>query len=152
MWWYFPIYTSWYDYNIYQMVYIEKKIPKFFFIVLKFSPGKDDQKCIYICICSPIFQYKKINIYLFTISRYWKISSHVIISNITKSIYHRRVNWYWKISLLVLYNGSITSYNLMDYGYYIKIKSTISSKIFRWPWLENHIEVHFTQYCVQCNL
>ena len=63
--------------------------------------------------CSPIFQYRKINIYLFTISRYWKISSHVIISNITKSIYHRRVNWYWKILLLVLYNWSITSYNLM---------------------------------------
>ena len=53
------------------------------------------------------------NIYFFTISRYWKISSHVIISNIIKSIYHRRVNWYWKILLLVLYNWSITSYNLM---------------------------------------
>ena len=46
------IYTRWYI--------LKKKIPKFFFIVLKFSPGKDDQKCIYICICSPIFKYKKI--------------------------------------------------------------------------------------------
>ena len=78
------IYTRWYI--------LKKKFQNFFFIVLKFSPGKDDQKCIYICICSPIFQYKKINIYLYTISRYWKISSHVIISNIIKSIYHRRVN------------------------------------------------------------
>ena len=34
------IYTRWYI--------LKKKIPKFFFIVLKFSPGKDDQKCIYI--------------------------------------------------------------------------------------------------------
>ena len=59
------------------------------------------------------------NIYFFTISRYWKISSHVIISNITKSIYYRRVTWYWKISLLVLYSGSITSYNLMRYVAFI---------------------------------